>query len=281
LASALRSGQKTLPLQELLSMARSEDRFLADAALSALARSSRTWADSQLGSLPAADKVWGLVALRRNGLSDPKWVRLCWNDSNPELRFECLRWIADGELKEFLPRVEALLADPKLDYRLFEASIATINTLKGTPEAGVTDPATLALRLLQPTTSPSVRAYILRLLPANHEKLTVQQLVQWYRSGHPLLMLETIRTLAMQRRTEAQEVLLEHDRNVHFRDPVGHRVREVATPGFDREMQQECDLRVAVCVERGDDASHGGAEGALAGGERTLHELARRVDVHP
>ncbi|MFN7734118.1 MAG: PVC-type heme-binding CxxCH protein [Pirellula sp.] len=209
LANALRSGQKTLPLQELLSMARSEDRFLADAALSAMARSSRNWADSQLVSMPTADKVWGLVALRRNGLNDPKWVRLCWNDSNPELRLECLRWIADGELKEFLPRVEALLADPKLEYRLFEASIATINTLKGTPEAGVTDPATLVQRLMQPTTSPSVRAYILRLLPANHEKLTVQQLVQWYRSGHPLLMLETIRTLAMQRRTEAQEVLLQ------------------------------------------------------------------------
>ncbi|MEZ6080683.1 MAG: hypothetical protein R3C56_34925 [Pirellulaceae bacterium] len=57
--------------------------------------------------------------------------------NRPEVRFECLRWIADAVFTSFIADVEHLLIQPDLDYRLFEAALATRNTLRGQPSSGI------------------------------------------------------------------------------------------------------------------------------------------------
>jgi hypothetical protein len=194
LAKDLREGTAKLDTAKLLELARGSDSYLSDAALTALARES--WTVEAVKKLPPTDRVWAIVALRRVDMSDEKWVRAFLADSDPEMRFECLRWIADAVLKNFMPEVEAMLADSTLDFRLFEAVLATWNTLRGEPGAGVTNPEVLVERITNPKTPARLKGYALRLAPATHKLLTLPLLNELLAIGDDVLTLEVVRTLA-------------------------------------------------------------------------------------
>ena len=182
---------------ELLQLARGNDKYLADAALTALSRFGLTI--EQVKALAPDDRVWAFVAMRRADLSDAKWVRAFFDDPDAEMRFECLRWIADAVLKEFQPQVEAMLGDSKLDFRLFEAVLATWNTLRGEPGAGVTNPEVLVERITDPKTPARLKGYALRLAPPTHKALTLELLRDFANSDDEVLQLEAVRTLAARR----------------------------------------------------------------------------------
>lgn len=207
LAADLRTGKAQPPMAKLLELARGGDSYLSDAALTALARSSSQWTPETLTALPAADRVWALVALRRVNLAEEKWVRALFQDQDKEVRFECLRWIADAVLTSFQPEVEKLLGDPTLDFRLFEATLATWNTLRGEPGAGVTNPEVLVERITNPATPARLKGYALRLAPATHAKITVPLLRDLLAAQDPALSLEVVRTLAARNADDARVVL--------------------------------------------------------------------------
>jgi putative membrane-bound dehydrogenase-like protein len=207
LARALREGKAESDEAQLFGYVKGADRHLADAALTALAKRSSVWTPESLRALPAADRVWALVALRRVDLNDGKWVRALWADPDPEIRFECLRWIADAVLTDFQKEVEALLRDPALDYRLFEATLAAWNTLRGDPGAGVTNPEVLADRIADPATPARLKGYALRLAPATHARITVALLGELLEAGDPDLALEAVRTLAARNADDARATL--------------------------------------------------------------------------
>ena len=209
LASEMRAGRSTLTEPQLFEHARCSDPYLSDAALSALARSSGRWTAEYVRRLPAIDRVWALVALRRVNLHDEQWCRAFLHDSDPEIQFECLRWIADGVLTSFAREVERMLSRPDLDYRLFEAALATWNTLRGKPEAGVTDVGVLLERLGSAGTPARIKSYALRLLPPNHPKLTLALLRSLLAPHDPVLSLEVARTLAARAGDDAREMLAE------------------------------------------------------------------------
>lgn len=197
LAKKLREGREKLSIADLLAKARGADKYLADAALTALSRSDLTI--EQVKALSPTDRVWAFVAMRRADLNDAKWVRAFLDDPDAEMRFECLRWIADAVLKEFQPQVEAMLSDPKLDFRLFEAVLATWNTLRGEPGAGVTNPEVLVERITDPKTPARLKGYALRLAPPTHKALTFDLLRDFANSDDDVLQLEAVRTLAARR----------------------------------------------------------------------------------
>jgi hypothetical protein len=87
LAKDLREGKAKRSIAQLLDLARGDDAYLSDAALTALARESTAWTPASLKAMPANDRVWALVALRRVALDDEKWVRALFHDSDPEVRF--------------------------------------------------------------------------------------------------------------------------------------------------------------------------------------------------
>ena len=201
LAMGLRTGRAKLDTARLFDLARAEDSYLADAALTAL--TFRPWTVEELQKLAPEDRVWALVAMRRVDLSDQKWVRAFINDPDPEMRFECLRWIADAVLVKFLPEVETMLADPTLDFRLFEAVLAAWNTLRGDPGAGVTNPEVVVERITNPQTPARLKGYALRLAPTNHKLLTDALLHELMDAGDPVLSLEVVRTLAARKKSAA------------------------------------------------------------------------------
>jgi putative heme-binding domain-containing protein len=209
LADALRSGEKSLPAAELLSLARGTDRVLADSALSALARTWSKRSPSELLALPTTDRLWTLVALRRLDLADDRWLKVCLEDASTEIRFECLRWIADGVLKHHLPYVEATLRRKDIDFRVFEAALAARNTLLGKPEAGVTDAEMLATYVSDTSVAPRLRSYALRLMPETSKYLTVRLMRELIAVGDPDLSRETVRN-AISRRSPESRALLAH-----------------------------------------------------------------------
>ncbi len=215
LAEKLRQGKATLDVPKLLALARGNDPHLSDAALTALARGSSTWTPGTLEKLVPADRVWAFVALRRVDLNDGKWVRAFWDDPDPEMRFECLRWTADAVLKNFMPQVEAMLSDPTLDFRLFEAVLATWNTLRGEPGAGVTNPDVLVERITHPQTPARLKGYALRLAPPNHAKITLPLLQDLLALKDDVLTLEVVRTLAA--RKASSEVASDEARSPRLR----------------------------------------------------------------
>ena len=209
LAADLREGSADKPDGELLELAGSTDRYLADAALSALARKSGTWTPESLRELSPEQRLLAFVALRRVDLADEKWVKAFLDDPDPEIRFECLRWIADGVLTRFTPEVEKILSDSSTDYRLFEASLAAWNTLRGDPGAGVTNPEVLIGKILDPNTPPKLKGYALRLAPPAHPKLKMQLLRELLAAGDPVLSLEVVRTLTARNADDARVLLAE------------------------------------------------------------------------
>ena len=209
LAKDLREGRTQLTPQQLFAHARSSDPYLSDAALAALARESTAWTPETLRALPVPDRMWALVALRRVNLTEEKWVRALLHDPDPEIRFECLRWIADGVLTSFTSDVEKVLTQPSLDYRLFEAALATVNTLRGNPGAGVTDAAVLVERVTSPAVPARLKGYALRLLPATQPKLKVPLLRELLAANDPVLSLEVARTLVARDTDDARALLAE------------------------------------------------------------------------
>ena len=209
LAKDLREGKTNLTPQQLFAHARGSDAYLSDAALAALARESATWTSETLRALPAQDRVWALVALRRVNLSEEKWVRALLHDPDPEIRFECLRWIADGVLTSFSADVEKMLSQPDLDYRLFEAALAASNTLRGNPGAGVTDVAVLAERVTNPAVPARLRGFALRLISPSHPKIKVPLLRELLAVNDPVLSIEVARTLVARDADDARALLAE------------------------------------------------------------------------
>ncbi|MEO6742767.1 MAG: PVC-type heme-binding CxxCH protein [Chthoniobacteraceae bacterium] len=209
LAKDLRDGKAKLSQAQLFAHARGSDPYLSDAALAALAHESSAWTADSLRALPANDRVWALVALRRVNLTEEKWVRALLHDSDPEIRFECLRWIADAVLTSFSADVERMLTQPDLDYRLFEAALATWNTLRGNPGAGVTDAAVLVERVTDPAVPARLKGFALRLLPATHPKIKVPMLRELLAANDPVLSLEVARTLVARDADDARALLAE------------------------------------------------------------------------
>lgn len=211
LAAHLRSGDTKYPLQELFEFTQDEDPFLAQSALQALAREASNWTPQEVASWSTANRIQAVMALKLAKVDPEKWVPQFLSDQNPDVQFETLRWISDDGLKAFLPEVEAKLAQSDLDYRRFEAAIATLNTLQGKPEAGIRNPEMLLARVQDAQSAPRIRAYALRLLPTQSRSapkagaqpvknfpkgLTLEMLKQLLAVNDETLSLEVVRTLS-------------------------------------------------------------------------------------
>jgi len=199
LAARLRGGKTDLSVSELLTLTRSKDQFLGQAAFLALAE-KQDWTAESFQKLSDADRVQAVIALKLSGVSDKKWIPLLLEDQNPEVVFETLRWISDRQLKACLPRVDAISRKKGISFKLFEAAVAARNMLIGKPELGVRDRDLLLSRVLDESNSPRLRAYALRLLPTGNNRIPKKMNDDFFRRlfsvGDEQLSLETTRFLA-------------------------------------------------------------------------------------
>ena len=223
LAERLRSGlglsDAERSLEALFGWVQGSDPYLADAAQRELARIASDWSQAQWQALPSERRIAAFVAMRKEDFQNPRWVRMLWSDPDPEIRFEALRWIADGVWKEYLPEVLKMLEDPALEYRLFEAALATTNTLKGDPSQGVTDAKMLVERITHPNTPARIAAYAMRLAPVEHQRLGIVELKHLLDRNDPDLSREVVRSLALRKDQESQELLEKIARDASMDEP--------------------------------------------------------------
>ncbi len=175
-AQRLRSGEHDYPLQELLKLSQTDDPYLAQASLVALSKITPAWKVSDAQKSPTHIQSQMLLALRIAVLENEKsvdihrWIKYFLTVPDQKIQFETFRLISDLEFKQYLPKVEKILSQSDLSYELFEAAVATLNTLNGKPEIGVRNEELLLTRVQDTASSPKLRAYALRLLPARNKQ---------------------------------------------------------------------------------------------------------------
>lgn len=211
LATGLRSGTIRPSHKRLMQLATGNDPFVARAALVALSKQSSNWSTKAVRRWSASDRVQGVMALSLAGAAPDAWIPMFLEDQTADVQFETLRWIANSDLKRFLPDVEAVLSRSDVSYDLFEAAMAAWNTLRGKPEAGVRDVEILLTRVLDANSAPRLRAYALRLLPTQPhaagkqgtqpvrnipKELSIELLSELLAVNDETLSGEVIRTLA-------------------------------------------------------------------------------------
>lgn len=211
LAAKLRNGEGEFPRAQLFELSRGEDAFLASAALSALRRLAPNWKPADFQSWTAADRVQAVQALRLARVSAEPWIQQLLDDENADVQFETLRWIADEDLKTWLPAVEKLLTRSDLEFGVFEGAIAAHTALSGKPELGLRNPELLLSRVKDESSSATLRAFALRLLPVQSNTpakdgasptiqfppgLTLELLEELSAVDDPALSLEAVRVLA-------------------------------------------------------------------------------------
>ncbi|MEM1295333.1 MAG: hypothetical protein AAGH89_08205, partial [Verrucomicrobiota bacterium] len=207
LAQELRNGAPAKSLTDVLSLARSEDPFLARAALMELARRSELHDLNWVSQLGEADRINAVLAAKLSDVDRSTWVRTALADSSDDVRFEALRWIADEDLSAFRSDIDEIFLEDSLDYQLFEACLAAANTLDGNPRAGVADAKMLMERIRDRNITAQVRAYALRLFPAKEKSLKLPMLEELIALGHEPLTFEAIRSLNAKNSKEARSIL--------------------------------------------------------------------------
>ena len=174
LASRLRESGEGISTDAVLEYARRKDPFIARAAIDALSTRLNEFSVEAASRLSVEDQLNLIHAIRKSSPASQPWLDHFWQSENEDIRFETLRWIADEKLVAFREQVEASMANSDSSYRLFEASLATLNTLSGNPHAGVADAEMLLARVSDISASPATRAYALRLMDPSHPKVTEQ-----------------------------------------------------------------------------------------------------------
>jgi putative membrane-bound dehydrogenase-like protein len=216
LTDQLRSGNHSYSLEEVLDYSLDEDPYLAQAALLSLSYQASKWKIPDIEKQPVQKRIQMLLALKKaallikNTINTEQWVQYFLADKNIEIQFETLRWISDSQLKEYLPVVEKILEQSDLEYNIFEAAIATWNMLNGKPEAGIRNEEMLLKRVQDSSSSPRIRTFALRLLPAHRKMatdknisrtsfpkgLSIKLIKELIAVEDPELTLEAVRTLS-------------------------------------------------------------------------------------
>ncbi len=149
------------------------------------------------------------VALKR---IDPKnntaIIPVLLKDADPDVRFVGIKWIADENLKEFAPQLDALLSRPNLTRRDLRAIIAASSKLSGGTKKEFSPDDTLAQLVLDETRPAELRAMALQSTSREHEKLSVKVLAGLASSSHTRLRREAIHSLATHSSSEKATALL-------------------------------------------------------------------------
>ncbi|MBI3824048.1 MAG: hypothetical protein HY289_15375, partial [Planctomycetes bacterium] len=204
--SSLRvAAMKATRVRELLDLIGHDDPFVRHAAIQQLAQS----VDAVLAIMPEKEQVYShrsLLLAQRLIFSARteqraflelanERVRGLLQDADEEVRFLAVKWIADEKLKENRKDVEKLMTDPKLSVRMYMACATALARLDGKEvnEKSLAD--YFAARLADDKTPAAQLPMLLRQVPANHPKMTIDLLTKLFQSKDEALKMESLRAL--------------------------------------------------------------------------------------
>lgn len=117
------------------------------------------------------------------------------NDTDEDVRFLTVKWIADEKLKKYRAYIEDAMQDSDLSVRMYTACATALARFddKDVNEKSLAD--YFAKRLADDATPSSQRAILLRQVPVTHPKLTLELLIKLTRTSSPELTLEAVRAI--------------------------------------------------------------------------------------
>jgi putative heme-binding domain-containing protein len=191
-AAAL-AGRGEIPLLKLLA---DPDPFLRHAAILRTARTPDALRQIGISSVSDPKQRVGLLpAYRTGGLHKETAVLHFLSDADPDVRFLAIKWVADEKLTHFRPEIEAMLKSPKLDPREFVGLSTALARLDDKPVNDDNLAAYFLDRLADRTAPASVRLMALRSIPANHNRLKLDQLTELLKQDDPAFRIEALRAL--------------------------------------------------------------------------------------
>ena len=242
LAETLRAGASDFSIDEIFANARSNDPFIALAAIDALSGRVDEITTDAASSLSVDDQLNLILAIRKSSPQDRRWLDFFWNRSGEDIRFETLRWTTESNIKSYRSQVESTLTDSSSSFRIFEASLATLNALSGNARAGVADSEMLLARIKDADASPITRAYALRLIQPTYGKLTRKLLADLLDLKHSAVTEELARTLAENGKSFSQPLL----RRIANDKAISESVRADAIAGLSPSDTESFDLLIEL-----------------------------------
>jgi len=198
-AEALRRPANPMQVELLWQAVADSDAFIAQAAREGLARLRAASAEAASVRSSPAERLACLLILRetrdpqgRSAL--PKLLR----DADANVRFAAVQWVGEERLSAFRAGLADALAAGPASSRLFGGYLAALERLDGVVRSADDEWAGeqyIVRALEDPTTSPEVRRWALRMLRPDHPLLSVDRLKKFVSSGDPALQREAVRTL--------------------------------------------------------------------------------------
>jgi putative membrane-bound dehydrogenase-like protein len=266
------------PLPKHLSEA---DPFVRHAAIQQLGRNSM-WAFNlhDDGKLRTSQQRAGILLAQRivapDGIAgfNRYWVDNFLSDSDEEVRFLAVKWIADEKLERYRKDVEKAMTDPKVSVRMYMAYATALARLDGQEVSETRLADYFVQRLVDDSTPPALRAMLLRQVPGTHPKLAIDLLAKLLKSDDAALKFEAVRALVEHPNPKRHAWLL---RLVQNHELKATSLRAYALIGLTDHSPEMVDELIGHAVEKNlplyDDAMR-----ALIGAKLTLGQSDRLLD---
>ena len=192
--------------------------------------------------LPEKECIPLLLAWKMANPDDMDAAKQCLSHSSTAMRFETLRWIAEKEMRSLLPEVNASLDQPNLDFTLFEAILATVNTLGGEPSREIADQESLQKLMSKEGLSESVKVNLLRLARPNEQSFGLEQWLELKNHGSSAILQELVRTIGVAGNEDANHFL----KKIIKDSDVPDSIRADAIASFQPSSQSDTDLLLSL-----------------------------------
>jgi len=199
--------------QAIFALARNGDPFHFAALLTVLRQAKADlFLDAILNSKNPPPRAYALALLAKRG-KNPKnttVLRAALRFDSPDVRRVAVQWVAEENLKQLKPQVEAVLNGKVMNADLFLATLAALEMLDGkSPKDFDKTPAgKYVLPLVKDRKrSPAVRAMALRLADPDDKRLGEQLFSELLQSKNAKLKTEAVRALQQSQRRFAGKLL--------------------------------------------------------------------------
>lgn len=207
---------KGLSAKNAFALLGNQDPYVRTRAIHALTERPEALVDHKWhnSSSPLA-RAHHAVALKR---ADPRGnssiIPKLLADSDPEVRFVGIKWIADEKLSQYEPGLKSVLDRRDLSRRDLLAVVAALERTSGESKRKrrrreFTPDDTLLELALDPDKSPALRAMALASVRVDHPRLTVAALASLSRSQDRNVKREAVRSLVIHADSERATVLAE------------------------------------------------------------------------
>jgi putative membrane-bound dehydrogenase-like protein len=205
------------------------DPFVHQAAVRRLSKGSVVRGQLELKDLSdPKQRVGLLLAWRASGAKDnTKLLPEFLKDTDPDVRLLAAKWVSDEKLVAFRPQVVEMLKQPNLDTRSYVALATTLARLDDKPVNEDSLAVYFLERLADKTATPAARLMALRAIPANHNRLKLDQLTELLKQDDAALRVEVLRALKDRGDAKAAPVVLALAKDA--KQPVAVRAQALVT----------------------------------------------------